>query len=597
MNLLFPKKPLAEESLSSYIQRAANSNYASSHDLWRLCSLEGAHYPQATLSSVIDVFPDKSLNIETLSILVGESLDSLRNMTFIPAHNKFGISNEKVGSSRVLSDMLQKSRCYCPLCIAENHYYKLMWQVKEVSFCKKHNILLQSRCSKCGKCIPIIPVSSEMGTCPYCHSQLSQSPVIYHEITCYDARDHEDWSYLLSSTEPILAPIESLSSEQNIAMRLLYVAETHCESLDQADHDKLPTIQQIARDTRATQTFIHISTILNILRESDISLREFFTMDIPNLFVEKIHQSKKQLITNYSCIAPWCNSYQNRGELYQTSTSVRERISGENLKYYMYCRHCGLEYALTKNNDLLERGTFIDFAWSIVLPELHKGHSFVELSRKLDCTQDKLKRAIIFLAANGLIDPEMVPIQIPFKHDPEVVSKIKHYVNNGIPSKKIRLLLKMNYNDFLYYWLSAEIRVTNIEKALSRPGKSTNKDDVHIRLDEVVCKLMDQNCTITVKKICHQLNVCPETLRHKKLLTNIRESKAKQKKLREDLNKVQVIEKTDTILRIAREQHSQLSSEMVYKELGVCRNVLVRNHPELTEYIHKKLVEYRKFFL
>jgi len=77
----------------------------------------------------------------------------------------------------------------------------------------------------------------------------------------------------------------------------------------------------------------------------------------------------------------------------------------------MYCECCGTKYCRDSSHaSLLERGYFINFAWERVNPLLCIDTSLSSLSEKLNSPEDKVKRAIIFLATNKLIDSNMSPI-------------------------------------------------------------------------------------------------------------------------------------------------------------------------------------------
>lgn len=69
---------------------------------------------------------------------------------------------------------------YCPLCLKENRYQRLYWQLQPISICLKHNIILLEHCIKCNKILTIEEINN--GTCR-CGADLSRMPF----IRCYNS--------------------------------------------------------------------------------------------------------------------------------------------------------------------------------------------------------------------------------------------------------------------------------------------------------------------------------------------------------------------------------------------------------------------------
>lgn len=400
---------------------------------------EGAHYPQSSFSAAFDVCPDSFIDLDQLASMLSTNKDNLECLTFIPVYKKLGISNTSINHSRVLSSTIEDHRKFCPKCIEEEPVYKLIWQVKEVQHCPIHNIKLNYKCSQCGKRIAVIPSNSEIGICPSCKSNLKESTVDFYNPTPTDLRILEDWAYLLDISIAVSTPINTLTREQSLSLRLLYILHIHKTELNQKEQTTLSSLMQIARNTKVKQTFVHINTILQFIRKFNIPLSSFFTFEVPKSFINSIFETKSRMIDNYSCLAPWCNHYQVAGSLERTTTSVKNLKSGQELKYYMFCNECGTEYGIDKNDQaLVERGYFLSLAWRQVKNQLGTEYSFTELSRKLNITEDKLRRAIIFLAANQLIEYNKVPIDIPTVIDANKIELIKGFIKQGIPARQIQ---------------------------------------------------------------------------------------------------------------------------------------------------------------
>lgn len=163
------------ESLSSYIHRTSKENYVSVHELWRLIAREGAHYPQASISSNIDIYPYNLIDINQLADLLNTNSAGLDALTFIPVYENLGIAKDYIPNSRALSGSISTYRRYCPECLRYNKFYKLIWQVNELQYCSEHNTVLLNKCYNCNKSIPILPNVNELGICPYCNFNLTCS--------------------------------------------------------------------------------------------------------------------------------------------------------------------------------------------------------------------------------------------------------------------------------------------------------------------------------------------------------------------------------------------------------------------------------------
>jgi hypothetical protein len=96
----------------------------------------------------------------------------LCNMTFTPIISKF-VEPGKIGDGTTYISMISREidrtvRWFCPKCIKEQGYYKLLWQVKEIEICDIHLIKLEYICKSCNR--PHLYVHKEIGTCIYCDS-------------------------------------------------------------------------------------------------------------------------------------------------------------------------------------------------------------------------------------------------------------------------------------------------------------------------------------------------------------------------------------------------------------------------------------------
>lgn len=78
-----------------------------------------------------------------------------------------------------LRNLMKESLTWCPDCIGDWKkggkviYYPLIWFLKPVKVCKKHNCFLIDRCPVCNKTVDILRRQMILGYCPKCSSILS----------------------------------------------------------------------------------------------------------------------------------------------------------------------------------------------------------------------------------------------------------------------------------------------------------------------------------------------------------------------------------------------------------------------------------------
>lgn len=581
------------ECLSSYLQRVSNTNFITFHYLWRHVLEANTHYPQSSISRLVDVTPSSTIDLSLLSSLLLTSRDTLENLTFMHVFRKFGVDANDINHSRILSNLIDTNRKFCPDCISENPYFKLIWQVTEINYCEIHGLELNTKCSSCNSFIPILPNSADIKKCPTCGFDLCNSTRTQYVSSCKEQRNYEDWHSILNQKTSPLHPNDNISNVQNMALRILFLIEPYKKELTIDEKSTLSSIMHLARCTKSALTSIHLGSILHFLRKYNVPIQDFFSMNLPQEYIEAILNPKVRLIENHSCQAPWCKQYLKNGSLKRTPTSLKLHKSGGTLKYYMYCESCATEYALNTNGFLCERSYFIQFAWNKVRPLLSSCSTLKEIILKLDSSQDKVTRSIIFLAANHLISQDDLPVNIPSTHNEVIMSRIKDSVIKGIPAKKIRSELGLKYNDFLYYWLCIECLLLQFNKKICRPDRASSKEERERMFASVVEQLIDRRMPITIKSICDKLNICPESLRQWGLLPKVKEYKKIQTNSFKESYRNEILNKANEVLYKTHSFNNQIHSEELYKSIGVNRSVLVRNYPDLTKYIHERLLEYK----
>ncbi len=580
---LFRPKPYKDECFTSYLSRVAYANNVSSYDIWRLLIKPGAHYPQSLYSSTLDFYPNNMIDIKKLqSMLLSENIE-LTTLTFSNILSKFGIEEDKFSSSRMLSGLTNHYRNYCPLCLKEILYYKLIWQVKEITFCDKHNIFLYSSCWSCSKKIALLHSHETIGHCSYCNAKLSHAPLRPFQIKRNQNRILEDWVYLIYRNYKIVK-LKDLTFEQTLAFKLLDIL--HSKSTIQINISS--NLKQIARNSKSSQTFMHLQSILHIIRNHNISMDDFFKTHPSPSFIKMYLSKDLPSYKQYTCLSPWCEGFKIPSTLNRTTTSVHKREDGTKYKYYMYCSKCGIEYCIDNDtNELIERGYFIKSAWNSVKHSLENNMSIKEMARLFKTTDDKVKRCIIFLATNKLIETVDLPLKIPPPHNHKTINQIKALIPQGFSIKEIRKELNLTYNNFLYYWFLPEIRITYIKSIVPAYHHKSNSTKQKEDFNSAVNYLTQNDIDITIKNISSYLNISPETLRYRGFFPNLKQAKEEQKNMRKEKNQVILRRRAKDYVLNRKNNGEVVKSEDIYNYLGVGRTVMVRFYPNITKYIHR----------
>lgn len=356
------KIPFEGESLSSFIYRLSKSNGIPMLQFWNtLKNQYTAHYAQWNDINLIDFAPTSAINIKKLSRYLDTETEIIFNCTFYNVLWLF-CGESEVERSRFLSGTLREELHYCPKCFIEKAYHKLLWKIDGIDCCLKHGVKLLNKCFHCSKEIKYKDILT-LGVCPYCEKGLFKSD--------YDNRMNKielekalwfsnSWNYLLKNHSFKIQPNE-------IAIRILYLLNNNFEDPDfkliernMKSPGVLPNLLQHARESLSYKRTLHISFILNTLKENEIGVEEFLELEVPSVFIQTLNSKSVLKKDKVSCLAPWCSSYKKPGSLKKTGTSLNRQENGRVLKYYLVCDSCGCEYAFNEKEKIEERTYFIE---------------------------------------------------------------------------------------------------------------------------------------------------------------------------------------------------------------------------------------------
>lgn len=103
---------------------------------------------------------------------IGLTQVEYEDLTMIPLGRKFGRSGHPQALSRFLQQSVSNQLRWCPLCLAETPYYRLLWRFLHLEGCPTHRSRLLDACPKCGVDIAIYRAPFDLSRCPECKHSL-----------------------------------------------------------------------------------------------------------------------------------------------------------------------------------------------------------------------------------------------------------------------------------------------------------------------------------------------------------------------------------------------------------------------------------------
>lgn len=264
-------KPLDGECLTSYIQRVAEANFITPNDIWRAFKIGGTRYPQVSASYLLDISPEFIFDIRKFEEMLLLKDHQLENLTFSNALKNFSQSDILIGETNVLNKFYNKYRKFCPLCLDDKLYYKLIWQVQEIEYCPIHNIKLVHKCKNCGHIISSMPAKGILGICPYCQHSILESTFNYNKKDIKTDRIYSDWIYLINKYNSNFNIQDNLTFQQALAFKVLYVTRYN---------KNIPNRQlclNLAKGKTNISIYRCIKLILNIIRNANIPIESFIS--------------------------------------------------------------------------------------------------------------------------------------------------------------------------------------------------------------------------------------------------------------------------------------------------------------------------------
>ncbi|MEA4900708.1 TniQ family protein [Desulfitobacterium sp.] len=589
-------RPYPDEAISSFMFRLAEANGISMLSLWKLVREKRKHYAQRADITIIDFAPVNVINAEKLAYAAMIGVETVFQGSLYYVLNKFSLG-ERLERARFLSGVIRDYVAYCPICLNEHHYYKLLWRLNEIDICLKHKIRLSKNCHACNQIIEYKDVSI-LDECPYCHEKLSAARDFKHVLKneYLFQKDLQDaWIQLL---KPGVLKLKS----SEVATRILYLANQKNHILDKVlvknsilSKNSLSTILQQARGSLSNDRAFHISLVLNSLKMFNMNVNDFLSMEVPVLFVDSVRQPLEEKRHQYSCLAPWCINFGKTRVLVKTGTSFKRKVNGETLHYYLSCPECGCEYAVNQDGRLEERTYFIR-GYYYLKGLFNNEYDLNVLAEKSGLSKDRVRRCYAYFRTRGLLSVDShkslegwanKKIQIEEDLLNKVIITIKDCINLNIVK---RWRLWESYDQFLTYRFHPKVvrAIIQQKRVLTKRGSKVTLEDVRQLLEE----LSEANIEISIDKVAQSLKVCSETLRSINGNSLIAEYKEIQRRKT-------LIDRAEDLCRLADSffllnQNKRITSTELYKYLGVSRPILWRTNSEITNQFIKRLREHNR---
>lgn len=579
-------KPFEDESLSSFLYRLSIANGIPFLQLWNFFkSNYTAHYAQWNDINLLDFAPVNTIDLSRLAQSLNINVNQLNNCSFINVLKLLG-GEKEVERTRFLSGVLRDVLYYCPNCLKEKTYNRLLWKIKDINSCLVHGCELLCECSQCHKEIKYKDIIV-LGECPYCNHNLVASidKKIEEQEIVKGKWFTDSWNYLIKNVREQVAPSE-------IGMRMLFILNDQKKgNIDMELVKKtlkepgvLPTLLQHARDSLSHKRTLHITFIFSVLYDQQISIQRLMELEVPSTFHDSVKNKEGKKSDIVSCFAPWCSSLNNPGSLIKTGTSLKRNVDGRVLKYYMFCKECGCEYAFDELDKLIERGYFIEVYKKLILHDLHNT-GFLEMGKLLDISEDKLRRSISYLRTRVVLDCDMKSEK--YRIEKNLLNKFVMAIEIGEKIKSIHQWeCWRGYEHFLTYRYHLNVMLAISAQELTSPKKNNIKYERN-RVYKIVDNFLKEDKDITIKSIANERGVSPETIRLWDGLPYI-------VKVKEIQNKKRLLKKKEVVYNLIEDyfknkRQGELSANSLYKYICFGRTYLWRVAPEITAYIGERL--------
>ncbi len=505
-------KPFKGESLSSFMLRFSKENGVKFLTFWNMMKKPNSNYAQMSHLYLLNYTPLNILDYSKLVVATGLNEIDIFNLTLYNILKKFSI-NDNLDRSRFLINMVRDEMFYyCPLCLKESPYHRLIWTFEDITLCLKHRVNLKNTCPKCGKSIRQNDIR-EIGKCPYCFESLFSNI----EGTVQNEEGYKIQTWLHNSLLELMQPIELKFESKLLARKILYILndkeddfnrELVCRNIP--NPKLVPTLLQHARETLSQERTIYLKFIISLLVDKHISFKEFYEMNLPEEFIETLLKKPKKYMEEPYCKAPWCKNYKVQDSLVKIATSYHKKSDGNFQSYYFICPECGCEFIYDKEGFITERTKYIQAYNQLNNFDLET-MQLSELATFSNVSKDKMIRHIAYFSSNKILDP--IARYSNIKISDTLINMFIEQIQNGTNIEDIRSkdYWKNNYHYLIHRYNNKVLQAIAIEHL--RRHINPNLEEKHNIVNSVIKELYENGIKITIDAVCQRLGIAHETIR------------------------------------------------------------------------------------
>lgn len=595
------------EALTGYIMRVAKANSVDFDLMFKSLPLSGktCRFDRHDLSR-IDILPNVITDVTAMCNLFGLDRNDLENLTFRNMLRDFidDIDTYDLSLRNFLgADIKRYNRRFCPKCLKEHGYYKLIWQVSEISICIEHNEKLTTVCQHCLKEQPYYHSNLAQFKCVNCNRLLydiGSENIMESEELNEQVRMYRDWDFLLSNKSKMFLGVREYSKRKSIAIKMLYVSRTEKDSRKPSAYKFLDSgyVWRIMRFINDGSNFeiIVLSILLKQLRKLNIELKEFFEIQVPELFINSIKPVSKNDIDIGlgECLSSWCKSYNCNANMIEVKGY---RLREKKYRKASVCMDCLVPHGYNRKTGQWEEiGEYISLYWKIVRPKLEECLPKSRIYKELNIGEVLLDKAIGFLANQDLLSSTAKCNYI----DMIVPSKIENHFEKlinmpGTLRKNASKVYKWRSIEFYYYFFNRKVQECIIFQQEVFGRKLKNKLDWEGKVKNSINKLIYNNIDISASNICKDIGCSYSTLKKEKLLNLIHAQRKDQQERRLKIQEQYLQAKvTHSLSSISTVTDQVISIKLIYELIGVRMNSMNKSNPSLVKWIRGKIIDFNK---
>lgn len=609
-------KPGSEESLLSYLSRSCARNYAPFREIGKYVTVDSR--PLRNFS-IVDIYPESSIELKKLSYLVGLKQEEILSHTFSNAIDNFNKAfvGDSPGFGKDVALLFERNELqFCPLCLKENGRFNLLWRVKSISMCDRHHVNLVSTCSRCHHKQQVVKskfnytqgqnLQWKKVRCQNCGEELVRqvNNSSSSDIISLQTKIYKNWRYLIDFDGPIPYELQGMSMEQSLAVRILYVSQQEASTFDIYHSSHVLTrgqIQNLLRVVRgdAPNRYVTMFRFMSFLERVRFSITEFLDVRVPKLFIDSLMHEEQYKPEFGTCLAPWCHSYGSNKRMKEISIN---RYTTRNAKYAIRagCLDCCIEYGMSHDGVWESVDGFIGKLQEIKR-HLDEGKLVQEISR-MGLPWTALNPLVAYLSYHG-----MAPDYITHRYTPTfslegIVHQVKQLANRNATTA--RKMFGWSTAHFYYVMASKNVRYHVLFEASKAskngvgPVRLKDHSSFIQRLSHVLDSFLESNIEITFSALARELGLRTANKLYRLPFRNIiiecrTLQVARFKKRAEDSLKTKIVE----FRKIKQDKCENITTEGIYDYIGISRKVLKNQNPGIVEFITDlmKDINERKF--